>query len=327
MIINPKTYIKLLPGGKTTPLVNKKSLLNFFKMKKRIVYFCLFFAGLPIISSCEKEEFIVVDKNKSSQLSAQSDENAKLSSSYDKLILKDKPVGYWLLTKGYQSDASGHGMRGTYKGDGRGEAILPNGETASVFNGKNNYFEIPDNYYQEVVRTGILTIEAWMRPDVVNFPVNETSEHYVHWMGKGTISNHLWAARMYNKEGNNRPQRISGYCFNLSGGLGAGSYFQSKDPISPGTWIHYALVINTKNTSKQYPTGYTRIYINGEIKDTDSLKDYNIIPGNSTAPMRVATRDLNSFFLGAIGKVAIYDRELSKTQLLAHNNKMRGLKF
>lgn len=243
-------------------------------------------------------------------------------SGYDSLVLGDHPVGYWMLIKGYQSDASGHGMAGTYLGSGRGEALLPDGETASIFNGLDNYFEIPDNDYLEVTRTGILTIEAWMRPDVENFPQTE-AEGYVHWMGKGTPSNYLWAARMYNKNNNaSRPQRISGYCFNLSGGLGAGSYFQ--DTIAPGTWIHYVLVINTVNTSANFPTGYTKIYRDGILRDMDKLSDYNIVPGNGTAPMRVATRDLASFFKGAIGKVALYDHELTPAQISAHNSKMRN---
>jgi hypothetical protein len=34
-----------------------------------------------------------------------------------------------------------------------------------------------------------------------------------------------------------RPNRISGYRFNLTGGPGAGSYLQ--DPVTAGQWIHY----------------------------------------------------------------------------------------
>ena len=142
-------------------------------------------------------------------------------------------------------------------------------------------------------------------------------------MGKGTANNHSWVARMYNANDVDRPQRISGYSFNLSGGLGAGSYFQDSTPV--GTWIHYVLVINTVDTSIAYPTGYTKIYKNGVLRDTDSLQGYSIVPGNGNAPMRVATRDLGSFFKGAIGKVAIYDYELSASQLLVHNNTMRGI--
>lgn len=152
---------------------------------------------------------------------------------------------------------------------------------------------------------------------------NSPRSGYVHWMGKGVSGQHSWVARMYNlTNSENRPNWISGYAFNLTGGLGAGSYFQ--DAVTAGEWIHYALVINTINTSVQYPTGYTKIFKNGVQRDQDSLSDYNIVPGNGTAPMRVGTRDLASFFEGAVGKVAHYDYELTSTQLVAHSNAMTG---
>ncbi len=239
-------------------------------------------------------------------------------SAYDSLILSDNPVGYWLLNKGETSDASPSGLNGTYGGSCRGQATLPNGETANVFNGLDNYFEIPDNDALEVVTTGVLTIEAWMRIGAYEFPDSEGN--YVHWMGKGTNGQYLWVARMYNKNDTSRPQRISGYCFNLNGGLGAGSYFQ--DTIDLTTWVHYTLVINTKATSTKYPTGYTKIYRDGVLRDTDSLQGYDIIPGNSIAPTRIGTRDFSSFFKGAIGKVSIYNYELTAAQLLAHQNSM-----
>jgi len=242
----------------------------------------------------------------------------KALSAYDSLILSDNPVGYWLLNKGETSDASPSGLNGTYSGSCRGQATLPNGDTANVFNGLDNYFEIPDNDTLEVTTTGALTIEAWMRIGAYDFPATENN--YVHWMGKGTSGQHLWVARMYNQNDTSRPQRISGYCFNLNGGLGAGSYFQ--DVIGLTTWIHYTLVINTKATSTSYPTGYTKIYRDGVLRDTDSLQGYNIIPGNGNAPTRIGTRDFNSFFKGAIGKVAIYNYELTAAQLLAHRNSM-----
>jgi len=240
-------------------------------------------------------------------------------SDYDNMILAHNPVGYWMLTRGDQVDATNNNLSGTYYGSCLGQAWLPNNETASVFNGIDNYFEIPDNDNLEVTNTGILTIEAWMRVGALNFEKNENN--YVHWMGKGTSGNHLWVARMYNQNDTSRSQRISGYCFSLTGGLGAGSYFQ--DSISTTTWVHYALVINTVNTSPTYPTGYTRIYRDGILRDTDSLQQYSVVAGNGNAPTRIATRDFNSFFKGAIGKVAIYNYELTAEQLSAHNSMMR----
>ncbi|EDK72896.1 hypothetical protein TM7_0101 [candidate division TM7 genomosp. GTL1] len=97
---------------------------------------------------------------------------------------------------------------------------------------------------------------------------------------------------------------------------GAGSYFQ--DTVTPGEWIHYVLVINTVDTDSQYTTGYTKIYKNGEQRDKDALSGYSIVPAHGTAPFRVGTRDLHSFFQGAIGKVAIYDYELPAVTVRNH---------
>ncbi|MFA9289356.1 MAG: hypothetical protein ACEQSA_05785, partial [Weeksellaceae bacterium] len=47
-----------------------------------------------------------------------------------------------------------------------------------------------------------------------------------------------------------------------------------------------------------------------------------IVPVNGNSPFRIGTRDFNSFFKGAIGKVAIYNYELSPYQILEHYQKM-----
>lgn len=240
-------------------------------------------------------------------------------STYDTAVLADQPKGYWPLTPGDALDYSGNGHTGIFTGS-PANATMPNGDIASAFNGSTQYFTIADHNDLELTTTGIITIEAWMRPDTLEFS-NQQSSGYVHWMGKGTPGQHSWAARMYSYTNTeNRPNRISGYAFNLAGGLGAGSYFQ--DPVTAGEWIHYTLVINTVDTSTAYPTGYTKIYKNGVLRDQDSLADYSIVPGNGTAPIRIATRDMASFFEGAIGKVAIYDYELTAAQLLDHYDAM-----
>lgn len=247
------------------------------------------------------------------------DPAAASNTSYDNAVLADEPVGYWPLAPNDPADHSGNGHNGTFTGTPV-NASLPNGDVSAAFNGSNQYFTIADHDDLEITKTGILTIEAWMRPDTLQFD-NDQGSGYVHWMGKGTSGQHSWTARMYNYTNDeNRPNRISGYAFNLSGGLGAGSYFQ--DAVSVGEWIHYTLVINTVDTSTAYPTGYTKIYKNGVQRDQDSLSGYSIIPGNGTAPIRIATRDMASFFEGAIGKVALYDYELTSGQIMEHYNAM-----
>lgn len=242
---------------------------------------------------------------------------------YNEAVLADNPVGFWLLSKDDLKDASSKKLNGSWKGEKAGSQKLPNGDEVPLFNGTDSYYEIADADHLEVSTKGVLTIEAWMSPSVSDFPSVEKDKDYIHWMGKGTPGQHSWAARMYNKDSwrENRPQRISGYAFNLEGGLGAGSYFQ--EPITTGTWVHYVLVINSNQKSTKYPGGYTKLYRDGQLKDQDDLSAYNIVPKDGTAPTRIGTRDLGSFFKGAIGKVAIYDYELSAAKIKAHFNAMK----
>ena len=238
-------------------------------------------------------------------------------SRYDRTVLQDTPAGYWASSV----DVTGRGRNGTFTGT-PGVAVMPNGDRAPRYDGVKQYLTIPDARDWSVTRTGALTVEAWLRPDTLQFPHGEgLGDGYVHWLGKGAPQNQEYVARMYSLHNpDNRPNRISGYAFNLSGGEGAGSYFQ--DVVRVGQWIHYALVINTRNVDPKNPTGYVKVYKNGRLRDQDALVDYAVVPGDGTAPLRVATRDLGSFFKGAVGKVAIYDRELTADRLLRHYRTM-----
>src|SRR5215472_13938319 len=129
---------------------------------------------------------------------------------------------------------------------------MPIGTYDLVFDGETNYIEIPDS--------PDLSVAAWMRPDVLTFPVSE-STGYVHWMGKGEPGQREWVFRMYNEQPTDdppRPNRISFYVFNLAGGGGIGSYFQ--EPIIAGEWLH---VVGTADGER------TAIYKNGVFKDCD----------------------------------------------------------
>jgi hypothetical protein len=178
---------------------------------------------------------------------------------------------------------------------------------APVFDGESGYVEIPDADIFSEPTTGELSVEAWIRPDSLDMS-NRESSGYVHWMGKGVSGEHEWVSRMY-QEGNSedRANRISFYSFNLTGGLGAGSYFQ--DDVTVGEWIHY---VGTFDDTRTY------IYKNGIERDSDLLSGYDITPENGSAPVRIGTRDRNSFHQGAIARVAFYGARLSESQAAAH---------
>lgn len=243
-------------------------------------------------------------------------------SAYNTKILADRPVLFlpMVASGATEKDLGSGNHTAAYKPGTPAKSTLPNGDPVAVFNGNNNYLEVNDANDLSITNKGVITIEAWMRPDVLNFP-KTSGDGYAHWMGKGTAGQHEYVSRMYNKD-TGRPNRISGYAYNAAGGEGAGSYFQ--DAIAAGQWIHYTLIIDTVHTSGAYPTGFVKIYKNGAARDQDSLIGYNIHPTNGTAPFRVGTRDfVSGYFLGAIGKVAMYDYALSDAQIMAHYQAMK----
>lgn len=174
------------------------------------------------------------------------------------------------------------------------------------FNGTNtDYVEVQDSTDFSVDTTGELTISAWMRPDVLIFP-NEESNGYVHWLGKGDLHEQEWTFRMYGLDNDqNRDNRISFYVFHNDPGPGCGSYFQ--DPIEAGQWIH---VVGIVDDSAQT----TSIYKNGVLRNTNSYAGI-ITPQHAGAPLRMATRDFASFFQGALAQVRVWNRVLSAQEV------------
>ena len=257
---------------------------------------------------------------------------------YDQLVLSDKPVAYWNDASGL--DATAARRQGNLK-NGSNTALMPNGSEAIGFNGKDQYLEVTTDPAFSVPATHVLTIEAWMRPDTLDFAFTEGSG-YVYWLGKGRQGEQEYAARIYGRHPSghdqDRANRISGYVFNPEGGLGAGSYYQapSEWPVRPGEWLHYVLIINTSQASAtpKYPTGYTKLYLvrmdnQNQLKvhkDQDALISYQIVPRAGSAPFRAGTRDLSSFFQGAVGKIAFYNYELNEDKILSHSRKMFQLK-
>jgi hypothetical protein len=237
--------------------------------------------------------------------------------------LEDRPVGFW------------HDARGTDLVGGRdahwvgrpGTATMPNGDTAARFDGSRRYLEVADHNRWSPATTGAFTIEAWLNPSTLRFTSGESDDCYVHWLGKGMSNQHEWTLRMYSNvtrcETPQRPNRTSVYAFNLRGGLGTGAYFQGGldgvPAMQAGRWVHVVGVINEQRKSPAFPNGYVKIYRNGQLINTSDLSSTVPIDlGNGSAPVRIGTRDLNSFFQGSIGKVALYDHEVPAPRVGAH---------
>ena len=186
---------------------------------------------------------------------------------------------------------------------------LPNGTNVVDFH-PGDVLTVHSAPTLSIPTTGMLTVVSWIRPDTLQFS-QETGSGYVYWMGKGANGTQEWALRMYSKlnsEDPPRPNRISGYVFDLEGGKGSGAYVQ--DPVTVGRWIMVGFEVDAI-PSPGYPQGWVAIWVDGTLRDRASLGQFDVVPRAGPAPLRIGTEDLESYFEGAIGDVAIFNRDLS----------------
>jgi hypothetical protein len=242
---------------------------------------------------------------------------------YAQTVLAKRPVAYWRLgerTGPTASDATGNGHAGTYRGNpalGEPGAIANDPDGAVRLGGHHDYVEISDSVHFSQPASGRgLTVEVWMRPDVLVFP-GQTAQTYVHWLGKGDTGDFEWGFRFYSQDSASRPNRISAYIWNASGGEGAGAYFQ--DRLVAGRWIHVVAGFDPGDGSD--PNAGVSIYRDGVLRGNPRrtrgarYASYNIVPAHGAAPLRLGTRDLDSFFTGALDDVAVYPRVLSAAEI------------
>lgn len=176
---------------------------------------------------------------------------------------------------------------------------------AVQFDGYAAYAEVPSSADFSLPTTGSLTISFWLRPDTLNFNFTEgaSGAGYVDFLGKGAIGQYEWLFRIYNKNAT-RPNRISFYVYNLTGGRGAGCYFQ--DDLTVGQWI---------NLVGEIDSHYVYIYKNGVLRDKYDYTGLSIHPQSGSAPVRVGTVAKESYFKGALDDVTIYNRLLTSTEI------------
>jgi concanavalin A-like lectin/glucanase superfamily protein len=206
------------------------------------------------------------------------------------------------------------------------------GDIYLKLNGLNNFVEIPSSTDYSIATTGELSVAAWIRPDTLNFPSWERAG-YVHWLGKGEGSGDTgqqeWVFRIYNRDHTTehppRPNRISFYTFNPEGGEGVGSYFQ--DTLNTGEWI---FVVGVADATRTY------MYRDGQYRRCDTYRgpstdhcpihyqpppnenlQLEINPAAGASPLRLGTRDLNSFFEGGLSRVRIWSRVLEPDEVSA----------
>ena len=149
-------------------------------------------------------------------------EKYDMSNQYPDAVLAKGPVAYWRLGDAPAMtavDQTGNGHDGAY----RAAPIMPTtgaitGDPDTAFPVLGHFtVEIPDSVdFSQPTSGAGLTVEAWFRPDLLTF-TGETSENYVHWIGKGETGQYEWGFRFY-PLGSSRPNRVSAYIWNLGGG-------------------------------------------------------------------------------------------------------------
>jgi hypothetical protein len=182
-----------------------------------------------------------------------------------------------------------------------------------------SYVEVAADRKFSVATSGKgLSVEVWLRPDALDFrgENKDPKNAYLHWLGKGQKGAFEWGFRFYTRK-SQRPNRISAYIWNPSGGEGAGAYFEDK--LTPHKWLH---IVATFDDPKA-PNARVRIYKNGvPSKHNGSpgtlYKTFKIKPHTGTAPVRLGTRDLHGFLTGGLDEGAIYPYVLTPEEIRRH---------
>jgi hypothetical protein len=245
-------------------------------------------------------------------------------STYDQTVLCDRPVAYWAMNSSGTTEPDLVGTSdGTYEGAAPTAATLPNGDRAAHFDGAT---------------THNLTWEAWIDADTLQFP-RASSDGYIDWMGKCADYGPTceWEARMYSTTNSeSRPNRISAYIFNNTAGLGSAADWQPVSGlIQASAWYHVVGEYTTlsapsdcQNTS-MYP-GSIDVWVNGVEWDhaqhgqTGCMSQYDVVPTANDSPLDIGTMARDTWFPGAVGKVAVYDKLLTQAQISAHYRAMTG---
>lgn len=189
-------------------------------------------------------------------------------------------------------------------------------DEALLFDGVENYVNIPNQSAFSVPTTGTLSVAAWIRPDILDMQKNEPQSGgvggYVNFIGKsqyGTPNAEEWQWRLYNFS-SNHPNQLSFYILNSVGGSGISADIKTSNwgNLVAGQWIHIVGTIDATNVN---------VYKNGVFAQ---LRQWSgiITPSATTSPVRIGHNEDGSkpgFFQGAIDDVIIWNYALSATDV------------
>jgi hypothetical protein len=254
---------------------------------------------------------------------------------YDEVVLADGPVAFWDMSHAdTELDLTGNGHAGTYH---RRPALaaMPDGDLVADFDG-TEYLSIPSSAALSIPTTGSLTWEAWIKPDALT---REHSNGYVNWMGKCASYSPTceWEARFYDSQNDQgRCNRFSAYAFNPTAGLGAGAAWQPVcGLLQDCQWHHVVGEYTTLSQPADCPIepqfpGSIDIWVDGvewsqaSHTPTGCMSQFGVVPVAHDSPLNIGSSALDSWFDGAIGKVAIYDYLLGPDRIASHFQAMTG---
>jgi hypothetical protein len=129
---------------------------------------------------------------------------------------------------------------------------------------------------------------------------------------------------------------MSAYVFNPSAGLGSAADWQPTcGLVVAGTWYYVVGEYTTLSAPAEctnttaYP-GSIDVWVDGVKWDqaqhnpTGCMSQYSVVPKANGSPVNIGTMAMDTWFEGAIGKVAVYGYLLSQAQITAHYETMTG---
>lgn len=214
---------------------------------------------------------------------------------YSDVILSDSPIAYWRLGESGSTaaDSSGNGHNGTYTNSPTQEAaaLIVDANKAVTLDGVDQYINVPN--WSGLAGTGALSVEAWIKTTdtgyntIISFGNEDSGELIDIWWHSTGLRWDMFGPR------------ASAESVTLSDGLPH----------------HVVFTIPAGATNNQI-----KIYIDGaEIAPTYfGSASKNIV---NFEPVRIGDgfpNNFGDFFNGTLDEVALYDTELTRSQVIKH---------
>jgi hypothetical protein len=237
----------------------------------------------------------------SSQRAARPAHDGK-ASSYRALVLADSPAAFWRLDDKAcgPEDASGNGNTGAYAGGpGLGApALIADPDTSVHFDGSDDEINFPDS--ASLSPTKAISLEAWVRPDVVPTATGSALQ---------LIS--MWNTALLFLQGGASPK----FVFAL--------YDTANSSYAPALVGTKTVEANTVyDVVGTYDGSKMRLYVNGSLEATFARHG---LVNNSSFGGVIAAKGWGTLpsprFQGRLDEIAIYKTALTPTQVQAHYNK------